>query len=261
MSRGRSSNGASSLEIVHDALEAAAQALARAGVVGAVGRLGGRLLVLDVLRRDGRPQEDEIVVEVRAVQDARAHRVEEGLGALGLVMVGQQADEVQLDLAPDFVVDVLGVVLVFQDDRRLAHTLVVVGDAVALQLLQALPVAGLEQRLGPHAHLAEQAVVLVEAVEHRAGDVEGDLRREKLGKMGHGVRARAGRGPQWVDCMGFAVLHRHLIRFAYGGHATRHMVSAYSSRPISMRRISDVPAPISYSLASRHSRPVGNSLM
>jgi hypothetical protein len=34
-----------------------------------------------------------------------------------------------------------------------------------------------------------------------------------------------------------------------------------SSRPISMRRISEVPAPISYSLASRHKRPVGYSLM
>src|SRR5690606_31752868 len=34
-----------------------------------------------------------------------------------------------------------------------------------------------------------------------------------------------------------------------------------SSRPISMRRISLVPAPISYSFASRNSRPAGNSLM
>ena len=32
---------------------------------------------------------------------------------------------------------------------------------------------------------------------------------------------------------------------------------ANNSRPISMRRISLVPAPISYSLASRSSRPVG----
>ena len=36
-----------------------------------------------------------------------------------------------------------------------------------------------------------------------------------------------------------------------------YMVSANSSRPISMRRISLVPAPISYSLASRQSRPRG----
>ena len=38
-------------------------------------------------------------------------------------------------------------------------------------------------------------------------------------------------------------------------------LSENSSRPISMRRISEVPAPISYSFASRHSRPVGYSLM
>ena len=36
-----------------------------------------------------------------------------------------------------------------------------------------------------------------------------------------------------------------------------YIASAYNSRPMSMRRISDVPAPISYSLASRHSRPAG----
>ena len=38
-------------------------------------------------------------------------------------------------------------------------------------------------------------------------------------------------------------------------------VSLNSSRPMSMRRISDVPAPISYSFASRSSRPVGYSLI
>ena len=37
--------------------------------------------------------------------------------------------------------------------------------------------------------------------------------------------------------------------------------SEKSSRPMSMRRISDVPAPISYSLASRSNRPVPYSLM
>ena len=40
-----------------------------------------------------------------------------------------------------------------------------------------------------------------------------------------------------------------------------HMLSANSSRPISMRRISLVPAPISYSLASRHRRSTGKSLV
>src|SRR5688572_22139587 len=43
---------------------------------------------------------------------------------------------------------------------------------------------------------------------------------------------------------------------------SRHgAVARSSSRPISMRRISLVPAPISYSLASRRMRPAGYSLM
>jgi hypothetical protein len=37
----------------------------------------------------------------------------------------------------------------------------------------------------------------------------------------------------------------------------RHADLSNSSRPISMRRISLVPAPISYNFASRNSRPVG----
>src|ERR1700674_4137036 len=41
----------------------------------------------------------------------------------------------------------------------------------------------------------------------------------------------------------------------------RYFVSLNSSRPISIRLISEVPAPISYSLASRHRRPVAYSLM
>ena len=42
-----------------------------------------------------------------------------------------------------------------------------------------------------------------------------------------------------------------------GPQVLHHAVSANNSRPISMRRISLVPAPISYSFASRNSRPVG----
>jgi hypothetical protein len=40
-----------------------------------------------------------------------------------------------------------------------------------------------------------------------------------------------------------------------------YFVSLNSSRPISIRLISEVPAPISYSFASRHRRPVAYSLM
>ncbi len=45
------------------------------------------------------------------------------------------------------------------------------------------------------------------------------------------------------------------------GDARHGAVARSSSRPISMRRISLVPAPISYSLASRRMRPAGYSLM
>ena len=56
--------------------------------------------------------------------------------------------------------------------------------------------------------------------------------------------------------------HRFKVNtFFIGGNTVRQAVAANSSRPISMRRISLVPAPISYSLASRHKRPSGYSLM
>jgi hypothetical protein len=47
-----------------------------------------------------------------------------------------------------------------------------------------------------------------------------------------------------------------LVPFELHG-AVGYAVASNSSRPISMRRISEVPAPISYSLASRRRRPVG----
>ena len=76
------------------------QRLARR-VVGAVGgsAAGSSFSMYSV--RDRRAHEDEVVVEVAAVQDLGRHRVEEGLGELGLVVVDQQADVVQLDLLPD----------------------------------------------------------------------------------------------------------------------------------------------------------------
>ncbi|MNU95582.1 hypothetical protein D3C71_856020 [compost metagenome] len=75
------------------------QVVAR-GVVGPVGGARGGLVVFDVLRADRRPHKDEIVVEMRAVQDLGGDRVEEGLGQFGLVVVDQEADVVQLDLVP-----------------------------------------------------------------------------------------------------------------------------------------------------------------
>ncbi len=82
--------------------------------------------------------------------------------------------------------------------------------------------------------------------------------------------APARRLPQCRAANGAAIRDLHVsqvkipaLRFApaetaWGEDVPRHYpVSPNSSRPISMRLISLVPAPISYSLASRSSRPVG----
>ncbi|MNL12281.1 hypothetical protein D3C87_1331440 [compost metagenome] len=184
------------LVVVHHPLETGGHAFAAARVVGAVGGARRRFLVLDVFGRDGGPHEDEIVVEVRAVQDPRADRVEEGLGQLGLVVLGQQADVVQLDLLPDAVLDPRGVILVLKDHRGLAHALVIERDAVTLELLQPVPIPCLEAQLGRVADLAEQPVVLVEAVQHGPRHIVGNLRREQLGEVRHGRgrRLRCGKG-------------------------------------------------------------------
>jgi hypothetical protein len=130
--------GGPELEVGDDAAEGLAE-LAGLRVVGAVGRLGGGLVVLDVLGADGRTHEQEVVVEVAVVQDARAHRVEEGLGQLGLQMVGEQADVVQLDLLPHVHRQVGGLVAELQQLDVLANALVVEGDALGLRRL--LPAA------------------------------------------------------------------------------------------------------------------------
>src|SRR5690606_12365833 len=54
---------------------------------------------------------------------------------------------------------------------------------------------------------------------------------------------------------------RKLPLSCQGSGASTHGVRWNGSRPISMRRISEVPSPISFSLASRHRRPAGYSLM
>jgi len=201
------------LEVRHDAQHRLAQAFRGAGpvgVVGAVGRRGGRLVVLDVLGADRRPHEDEVVAEVAAVQDARGDRVEEGLGQLGLVVLDQQPDVVQLHLLPGLLAQPGGLELALQALHALLDPLVVELDALALCALLAGPVRRLEALLGRPADLAEQRVVAVEAVEHRARDVVGapvaERRRaaalgmgDRLPGLGDGharlLRGRLGGGP------------------------------------------------------------------
>ena len=70
------------------------------GVVGMVGWALLGLIVLDVLGAGSRAHKNEIVLKIAAVQYFGRHRVKKGLRQLGLVVVHQQPDVVQLDLLP-----------------------------------------------------------------------------------------------------------------------------------------------------------------
>ncbi len=162
------------LEVGDDAEPGGAQRLA-GRVVGAIGRQRGRLVVLDVLGRDGRADEDEVVAVVAAVQDARRHRVEEGLGQLRLVVLDQQADVVQLGLLPCGQRQVGGRQRATQVVDRVGDAGVVVLDAQRLGPLLAVPVRRLEALPRVGTGLAEQAVVAIETFQH--GGRDGDAAR------------------------------------------------------------------------------------
>jgi hypothetical protein len=82
---------------------------------------------------------------------------------------------VQLDLLPDFVVDMLGVVLVLQRFDAFAHALVIRRDALARQLLQTVPVSGFEQVFRMDRGVAKDPVMPVETRQQRLRDIEADL--------------------------------------------------------------------------------------
>ena len=171
--------GALQLEVVDDAQQGFTQGLARR-VVGTVGGRSRGLVVLDVLGGDGGAHEQEFVAEVAAVQQPRGHRVEEGLGQLGLVVVGQQADVVQLDLLPHVGRQCGCGELARQAVAGFIDAQVVELDAFTLGALLAMPVGALEARLGLARGLAEQAVMAVEAIEHCLRDVDG----ARVGELG-----------------------------------------------------------------------------
>ena len=183
---------------VEDGVDQRAAQSPLARVIASVRRRVG----LDVLGGDRRAHEDEPVVEVRAVQDLARHRVEERLGALGLLVVDEQADEVQLDALPQSV----GAAAVEPGRPELApdalHGLddpaVVVVDPVARDVAQRAPVARLEVALRGARAVAEQRVVAVEAVAQRARDRvrgvvggRGEARRGGGGERARGHRERA----------------------------------------------------------------------
>ena len=146
---------------------------------------------VDVLGRDRGADEDESVVEIDAVQDLHEHRVEERLRAFRLLVVDQQADELELDLlpqrvaieprGPEFALDALG---------GLQHAAIVEIDAVAADVLDGEPVAGLEVAARGARAFAEQRVVLVEALDQRHRD---RLRGGRGGRRARGKRRRGGR--------------------------------------------------------------------
>ena len=59
-----------------------------------------RRIGVDVLGRDRRPDEDELVVEIDPMEDLHRHRVEEGFCAFGLFVIDQKPDEMTLDVLP-----------------------------------------------------------------------------------------------------------------------------------------------------------------
>jgi hypothetical protein len=107
------------------------------------------------------------------VQQLGGDGIEEGLGQFGLVVIGQQADVVQLGLLPGVCRKGRDVEPLPQSLHGLVDALVVVLDALGLGPLLAMPVGKLEAALGGGAGFAEQPIVPVEAVDQRLGDVEG----------------------------------------------------------------------------------------
>ena len=152
-------------EVCEDLLEAGARtALGR--VVAAVDRRVG----LDRLGRDRRAHEHQVVVRVGAAQDPGRHRVEERLGELRLGVLDQQADVLQLRLAPGLVVERLDVELRAEPLDALADALVVEADPLLHGALLLHPRPPLEPLLRAGAHLPEQAVVPVESLDQDGCD-------------------------------------------------------------------------------------------
>ena len=137
----------------------------RGAVVGVV--------AFDVFGADRWAHKDEVVVEVTAVQDFGGHRVEKGFGQLGLVVIDQQANEMQLDLLPNLHGLLVRFELALQAGGAFFDAQVVKRDALALGALLAVPIGGFKAVLGARRFGAEQAVMVVEAIHHGFGDVVG----------------------------------------------------------------------------------------
>jgi hypothetical protein len=112
------------------------------------------------------------------------HRIEEGFRQFGLLVVGQQADELELGLLPDGVAQIIRMKLAMQAFGRLPDTIIVELDPVAHRLLDLLPARLLETPLGKGRTLVKETIVLVEAVDQNLGNGFGD--QVVSGSGGHG---------------------------------------------------------------------------
>ena len=124
-------------------------------------------------------------MHVRALQHPGDDGVEERLGELGLAVVDEQADVIELRPAPGRVVERSRVELVAQPLDALPHAVVVEADALLHRLLRLRPGGNLEALLRIGARLPEEAVVAVESLDQDVGDPLGDLLRACLRSTGH----------------------------------------------------------------------------
>src|SRR5689334_6999291 len=103
-------------------------------------------------------------MEIRPVKELRRDRIEERLGAFGLPVLGEQADEAPLDLGPERVVACEPEVALDALDG-FGDAPVVVVDALARDVADREPLPGLEVPLGRSRALAKDGVMPVEAFE------------------------------------------------------------------------------------------------
>ncbi len=164
-------------KIAHHAAQFAQQVVALR-VIAAVAGVGLRVLGFQVFGAHRRAHENKVVLEIAAVQNFGADRIEKGFGQLGLAVVHQHAHIKQLDLLPDLHRQLRGVVFALQPRHTFFHAQVVELDALALGALLAVPVLGFEAVLGARRFGPKQAVMAVKAVDHgkrnvvRQGGVE-----------------------------------------------------------------------------------------
>ena len=110
-------------------------------------------------------------MKVGPVLHPAEHRVEERFRQFGLLVVDQEPDVEQLGSLPDLVAKLVGAIRPMQGRERFLDAVVVELDAVAHGLLATGPVYLFEAPLGARGALAEQAIVLVEPVDDRLGDL------------------------------------------------------------------------------------------